>query len=271
MALGEKRRARRRRTLRVRRVIRRVELRSVLKLAFITHACCYGVTLGVGALLWKLALRYDLVHNVEKFMSEIGFAQDFRIHGASLWKVLVRGGAILVVLNTVGTLLLAFFYNAVAGLLGGVVLSMLEEVPLTRAGPPVNGRAAAPVALSTGKPATSPKRKRRLRKRRERLPPPPFGPPIVAADASVPSTASSPDPIGGSSLATPSNGASDGSDDVTEPLPISIESAPLPERDWADALAPANGAADEQPSVAGENGSADRHPAGPVPEAAPPG
>ena len=132
MAFRDRRRARKARTLRVRRVVRRVELRSVLKLGLLFHACCYGVTLGVGALLWRLAVRYDLVHNFEKFMSQIGFADDFRIDGPTLWRVAVRGGAVLVVLNTVLTWLVVFFYNAVSGLIGGVVLSMLEETPVIR-------------------------------------------------------------------------------------------------------------------------------------------
>lgn len=147
MALGDRRRARKARTLRVRRVVRRVELRSVLKLGLIFHACCYGVTLGVGALLWRLALRYDLVHNLEKFMSQIGFADDFQIDGPTLWRVAVRAGAILVVLNTVLTWLVVFFYNTVSGLIGGVVLSMLEEAPMVRRparpGDPMIGQGSA--------------------------------------------------------------------------------------------------------------------------------
>lgn len=229
MALGDKRRARKKRTLRVRRVVRRIELRSVLKLALLAHACCYGVTLGVGALLWKLALRYDLVHNIEKFMSDIGFAQDFRIDGPTLWRVVVRGGAILVVLNTVGTVLLAFFYNTVSGLFGGVVLSMLEEVPVVlRPGSPVPVRTPnPPVAIVDAKKesgrsdrrrsgpdseSTAPaERKVRRRDRKRSASLAPFGPTEAQEH------------------------------DATVPLAPSFD-APAPvELDWNHALAPANG------------------------------
>ena len=226
MAFGDRRRERKRRTLKVRRVIRRVELRSAVKLGLIFHVCCYGVTLGVGALLWHLALRFDLVHNLEKFMSQIGFADDFRIDGPTLWRVGVRGGAILVVLNTIVTWLAAFFYNCVAGLIGGVVVSMLEDAPVARR-PPVAaptrlavgtpGRTDSPLAPSlngaamtagVGKPSRSDRRKARRTKKK--------GMPEVAPRA--------PDDR------TP--------DDPTRSGDMAIEVAPTLV-DWADALGPA--------------------------------
>ena len=118
-----------RRNVRVRRVIRRLELWSVFKVALVCHACCYGVTLGVGTLLWRTALQHGLVGNLEKFMREIGFADDFRLDGPTLWRGAIFGGLGLFAVNVIATVMLAFFYNMVSGLLGGVVVSMLEEAP----------------------------------------------------------------------------------------------------------------------------------------------
>ena len=130
-----------RRNVKVRRVVRRLELWSVFKVAAVCHACCYGVTLGVGALLWRAALRNGIIGNLEKFIREIGFADDFRLDGPALWRGVVFGGLALLVINVIGTVLLAFFYNMVAAILGGVVISMLEEAP---ASPPLG---AVPYAV----------------------------------------------------------------------------------------------------------------------------
>lgn len=226
MAFGDRRRERKRRTLKVRRVIRRVELRSALKLGLIFHVCCYGVTLGVGALLWHLALRFDLVHNLEKFMSQIGFADDFRIDGPTLWRVGVRGGAIIVVLNTIVTWLAAFFYNCVAGLIGGVVVSMLEDAPVARrpaiatptrlavAAPGRTDSASAPslngaaMSAGVGKPSRSDRRKARRSTEK--------GMPEVAPRAADDRTP----------------------DDPTTSIDMAIEVAPTLV-DWANALGPA--------------------------------
>ena len=123
-----------RRGVKVRRVVRRFELWSVAKMALIFHLFCFALTVGVLVVLWNVAFRLGTVTKLETFLSDFGFSdkvtkQDFRLHGDALFRAGTLVGLGLVALNTLGTVMLAFFYNGVSGMFGGVVVSVLEERP----------------------------------------------------------------------------------------------------------------------------------------------
>lgn len=123
-----------RRGVRARRVVRRLELWSVAKVAFVFHLLCYALTMGVLIGLWWVAYRFGLVKKLETFLSDYGFAdkatrKDFVLKGDPLLRAVAIGGVVLVGINTVLTVVMAFFYNGVSGLFGGLVVSVLEERP----------------------------------------------------------------------------------------------------------------------------------------------
>jgi hypothetical protein len=123
-----------RRGVKARRVVRRFELWSVAKLALVFHLFCFGLTLAVMVALWNVAFRLGTITKLETFLSDFGFSdkvskQDFRLHGDALFRAGALAGLGLVALNTLITVMLAFFYNGVSGLFGGVVVSVLEERP----------------------------------------------------------------------------------------------------------------------------------------------
>ena len=123
-----------RRGVKVRRVVRRFELWSVAKMALIFHLFCYALTVGVLVVVWNVAFRLGTITKLETFLSDFGFSdkatkQDFRLHGDALFRAGMLAGLGLVALNTLGTVMLAFFYNGVSGMFGGVVVSVLEERP----------------------------------------------------------------------------------------------------------------------------------------------
>ena len=123
-----------RRGVKARRVVRRFELWSVAKLALVFHLFCYALTVAVLVVLWNVAFRLGTITKLETFLSDFGFSdkvskQDFRLHGDAIFRAGTMAGLGLVALNTLATVLLAFFYNGVSGLFGGVVVSVLEERP----------------------------------------------------------------------------------------------------------------------------------------------
>jgi Transmembrane domain of unknown function (DUF3566) len=115
-----------RKGVKVRRVVRRVELWSVAKVAFFFHTFCYLLTLGALVGCWFAADRLGTLDNIEKLVSRLGW-EEFTIHGDVLLRSAALIGASLVVVATIATVAMAFFYNLLSGILGGVVMSVLQE------------------------------------------------------------------------------------------------------------------------------------------------
>ena len=166
-----------RRGVKARRVVRRFELWSVAKLALVFHLFCFALTVAVLVVLWNVAFKLGTITKLETFLSDFGFSdkasrQDFRLHGDAIFRAGTMAGLGLVALNTLATVLLAFFYNGVSGLFGGVVVSVLEErVPPSPAERRALADAAAAVAGDTpvlGELTDGKRLGRRVRRKRER-------------------------------------------------------------------------------------------------------
>jgi hypothetical protein len=115
-----------RKGVKVRRVVRRFELWPVAKVAFFFHLLCYLLTLAVLTGVWFLADRMGTVKNLEKLISRLGW-EKFEVRGDVLFQSAAIIGASLAVVATVATVTLAFFYNMLSGIFGGLVLSVLQE------------------------------------------------------------------------------------------------------------------------------------------------
>jgi hypothetical protein len=115
-----------RKGVKVRRVVRRFELWPVAKVAFFFHLLCYLLTLGVLTGVWFVADRMGTVKNLEKLISRLGW-EKFEVHGDVLFRSAAMIGASMAVVATIGTVTLAFFYNMLSGIFGGLVLSVLQE------------------------------------------------------------------------------------------------------------------------------------------------
>lgn len=157
-----------RRGVRARRVVRRFELWSVAKVALVLHLLCYALSVGVLIGLWWVAYRFGLVKKFETFLSDYGFSdkatrKDFQLKGPPLLRAVAIGGLVLVGINTLLTVVLAFFYNGVSGLFGGLVVSVLEERPRA-----ADATAATPSSSSERPRRGAHERGRRKRRKRER-------------------------------------------------------------------------------------------------------
>lgn len=129
LALVARRRRRVRRGIRVRRVVRRVELGSLFRLAIGFHLLCYAVSMAVLAILLNVVDRLGLLGRIEKFLQESGFGNGFKVDLAVVLRGAAGIGLGLVIVFVVATMLLGFFFNGLAGFLGGLVITVLEERP----------------------------------------------------------------------------------------------------------------------------------------------
>jgi hypothetical protein len=101
-----------RRGRRVKRIVRRVELWSVLKLALSFFVCMYLVGLVTLAVLWGFANSAGLVDNFESFANDVGW-ENWQFDGEQMFRQAALIGAVLL--------------NVISELTGGIRIVVIEE------------------------------------------------------------------------------------------------------------------------------------------------
>lgn len=112
---------------RVRRVIRRVDPWSVLKLSLLFYLCLFLVLLVAGIVLWLAASGFGIIDNVETFIGDLLALEDFHFVAGQILRAATLGGLVIVVLGAGANVLMAVLYNLISDLVGGIEVSVLEE------------------------------------------------------------------------------------------------------------------------------------------------
>lgn len=107
------------------RIVRRVQLWSVFKVALLGSIVLYAICLIAVALLWSLAMSAGQVHHIEKFMRDIGF-RNWTFDGAVLFQAVAFLGAVGMVVTSVMLTLWAAVVNVVSELTGGIRFTIIE-------------------------------------------------------------------------------------------------------------------------------------------------
>ncbi|MDQ1429163.1 MAG: hypothetical protein QOK39_2639 [Acidimicrobiaceae bacterium] len=113
---------------RTRRVVRKIDVWTVLKMSILFYLCVLLVFLVAGIVLWNIAQAFDVIHSVEKFVRSILDLQKFTFHPGVVLQSYLFGGAILVLLGTGANVLAALLYNLISDVVGGVQFIVLEEM-----------------------------------------------------------------------------------------------------------------------------------------------
>ena len=113
------------RTTRV--VLRKLDIWTVLKLSLVYYLALFVVLLVAGMLLWAGATAVGVVGNIESFMVDIGF-EDFRFIPSELLGGFALAGLVLVVAGTFANVLLTALFNLMSDVVGGVKLTLQEDV-----------------------------------------------------------------------------------------------------------------------------------------------
>ncbi len=121
----------RRRGRRVRRVVRRIDLWSVLKLAVVLYTCLYAAVMATLAVLWGLAYSSGQIEKIESFMADVGM-DNYRFYGDQMWRACAMIGAIGVLTATIITVLTAALVNVISEMTGGIRFVVIEEDPPPR-------------------------------------------------------------------------------------------------------------------------------------------
>jgi hypothetical protein len=133
---------------RARRVIRKIDTWSVLRLSLLFYLALLLTLLVAGAILWQVAATVGITDNLIKLIKKLGDFSSYKINGGVILKDAALAGLILAVFGAFLNALVCVLYNLISDVVGGIRVDMFdEEMPARRgrAAPRPAGRAAAPV------------------------------------------------------------------------------------------------------------------------------
>ena len=115
---------------RVRRVIRKFDPWTVLKVSLLFHVVAtIGLVLGL-VILWSVILNVGIPQSLDNFFENITLLDpdlSFFNNGQQYFRVVIFLGMIWTVAMTAATTLAAILYNLISDVVGGVEVVMLEE------------------------------------------------------------------------------------------------------------------------------------------------
>lgn len=123
---------------RVRVTIRRIGLWSTLKVSLVIYLCLLLVVLVGMAILFFVLDTLGVVDSVEEFLTEIWGGSEvatgpdqpgprFEVNFGFAMRILFLVGVVSTALWSAFTVFLAFLYNVIADLLGGVEVTLVER------------------------------------------------------------------------------------------------------------------------------------------------
>ncbi|MEO6987060.1 MAG: DUF3566 domain-containing protein [Aquihabitans sp.] len=116
---------------RVKRVIRRIELWSVLKLSLVLLTCLYLTVLATLVVVWGVAYSSGQIENLQKFLADVGL-ENYRFYGDRMFKACAAIGAVGVLAGTVLAVLTTALINLISEITGGIRVVVIEEDPPRR-------------------------------------------------------------------------------------------------------------------------------------------
>jgi hypothetical protein len=112
---------------RTRRVVRKIDVWTVLKMSILFYLCVFLVFMVAGIVLWNIADAFNVIASVEKFVRSIFDLQKFTFQPSAVLQSALLGGGVLVLLATGANVLAALLYNLISDVVGGVQFIVLEE------------------------------------------------------------------------------------------------------------------------------------------------
>ena len=108
-------------------VVRHVDPKSVLRVSLVFYGCLCAVLLTAGIVLWIGAAVTGVVGNLEGFIRDAGF-NDFKFSVVPLFEAFALIGLVIVAAGTAANLLLAMLYNLLSETVGGIRVTLAEDV-----------------------------------------------------------------------------------------------------------------------------------------------
>jgi hypothetical protein len=127
VSVFEKRRRVKLQARRVRRIVRHIEVWSVLKISILFFACLWAVFLIAGFIIWGVAESSGTVGKLESLITELFALDTFNFDGKQIFKGYALGGLILAIAGSTLNVLMVLLFNLISDLTGGLRVTMIEE------------------------------------------------------------------------------------------------------------------------------------------------
>ena len=126
-SIFERRRRVRLQARRVRRIVRHIEVWSVLKVSILFYACLWAVFLIAGFMIWGVAESSGTVGKLETLITELFALDTFTFDGRQIFKGYALGGLVLAIAGSTLNVLMCLLFNLISDLTGGIRITMVEE------------------------------------------------------------------------------------------------------------------------------------------------
>lgn len=108
-------------------VIRKVGPWSVFKVSLIFYACLMLVVLGAGVILYAMLGAIGALDSTTRLVRDLFSDQTFEINGRWLFTRALGIGLLMVVVWSLINVFVAFLYNLIADLVGGIEVTLAER------------------------------------------------------------------------------------------------------------------------------------------------
>ena len=119
--------------VRRRLAIKRLDPWSVLKFGIVINVVLFAVFLLVAGVVWFIVDRLQLVDQACEIALDVGFT-SCGVNPGNLFQVLALLGGMWVVVQTAVLVFMAFLYNLIADLTGGLVIGAVDDAPTAEVG-----------------------------------------------------------------------------------------------------------------------------------------
>ena len=126
-SIFERRRRVRLQARRVRRIVRHIEVWSVLKVSILFYACLWAVFLIAGFMIWGVAESSGTVGKLETLITELFALDTFTFDGRQIFRGYALGGLVLAIAGSTLNVLMCLLFNLISDLSGGIRITMVEE------------------------------------------------------------------------------------------------------------------------------------------------
>jgi len=112
---------------RSRRIVRRIDTWTVLKVSLVFYLCVLIVVLISCIVLWNVSQAFNFTHDIEKSVKTLFGYNTFTLHPTPMFEYTALGGVVLAVVGTLVNLLVTMTYNLIADVVGGIQIVVVTE------------------------------------------------------------------------------------------------------------------------------------------------
>jgi hypothetical protein len=109
------------------RTIRHLNVWTVFKVSLAFYFMVAVAVVVASILLWYVADAFGSIQSIEKSVKTLFDLKSFTIHPSEVAKYVSLGGGILAVCGTFANVLVAFMYNLISDLVGGIRFDVVDE------------------------------------------------------------------------------------------------------------------------------------------------